>query len=67
MASEELAVFAREDVVGHGGDAVLLAEGEAELQHQGGLAGADRAENVVLARYACCDRYLRGLTHQCQR
>lgn len=30
VAQEELAVFAREDVVGHGGDGVFVAEGEAE-------------------------------------
>ena len=38
VAGQELAVFAREDVVGHGGYAVFVAQGEAEGEHQGGLA-----------------------------
>ena len=38
VAGQELAVFAREDVVGHGGYTVFVAQGEAESEHQGGLA-----------------------------
>lgn len=38
---QELGVFPREDVVGHGGDAVAVAQGQAEGEHQCGFAGAD--------------------------
>ncbi|KAK0776223.1 hypothetical protein LTR91_023256 [Friedmanniomyces endolithicus] len=43
VARQELAVLAGEDVVGDGGYAVVVAEGEAEGEHQGGFAGADRS------------------------
>ena len=33
VAGEEFGVFAREDVVGDGGDAVAVAEGVAEGEH----------------------------------
>ena len=38
VAGEELAVLAREDVVGHGCYVVFVAESEAEGEHQGGFA-----------------------------
>lgn len=44
VAGEELGVFAGEDVVGDGGKAVLLAEGEAQGQHEGGFARAHGSE-----------------------
>lgn len=46
MADEEFAVFAGEDVVGDGGEAEAVAEGEAELEHEGGFAGADGATDA---------------------
>ena len=53
VPGEELGVLAREDVVGDGGDAVGVAQGEAEGEHQGGFAGADGAfaqEGVHVSR-----------------
>ena len=47
LGGQELGVFAREDVVGYGGEVVFLAQGEAEGQHEGGFAGADGAEGGV--------------------
>lgn len=38
MAGEKLGVFFGEDVVCDGGERVFLSEGEAEGQHQSGLA-----------------------------
>lgn len=35
-----------EDVVRHGGERVLVAQGEAEGEHQGGLAGSDGSVGV---------------------
>ena len=46
VADEEFAVFLCEDVVGDGGDAVLIAEMFAELEHEGGFAAADRAADA---------------------
>ncbi|KAK1004940.1 hypothetical protein LTR54_007261 [Friedmanniomyces endolithicus] len=43
VAGQEFAVLAGEDVVGDGGYAVVVAESEAEGEHQGGFAGADRS------------------------
>lgn len=44
---QELGVLAREDVVGHGCQAVLVAERQAEGQHQGRLARADGAVGLL--------------------
>lgn len=41
VARQELSVLAREDVVRHGRDRVLRAQGKTQREHQGGLAGAD--------------------------
>jgi len=38
-----------EDVVGDGGDGVLIAESEAEGEHKRGLAGADGAARMRCA------------------
>ena len=43
VPGQELGVLAREDVVCNGGDAVRVAQGEAEGEHQGSLAGAYRS------------------------
>ena len=48
MRDEELAVFAGEDVVGDGGDGVLRAQGLAEGQHEGRLAGTDGAVDITM-------------------
>lgn len=48
---QELGVFAREDVVCDGGDGVFLAEGEAELKHEGGFARADGAVGETMSIY----------------
>jgi hypothetical protein len=38
VTGEELAVFAREDVIGHSSYAVLVTESKAKLKHQGSFA-----------------------------
>jgi len=43
VAGEEFGVFASEDVVGDGGDGVVVSEGEAEGQHEGCFSRADGA------------------------
>ena len=43
VSGKELGVFAREDVVRHGGDGVAVAEGFGEFEHEGCFAGADGA------------------------
>lgn len=53
VPGEELGVLAREDVVGDGGDAVGVAQGEAEGEHERGFAGSDGAfagEGVHVSR-----------------
>jgi len=52
-----------EDVVGDGGDGVLIAEGEAEGEHEGGFAGADgsaRMRCAVSRCFVCGPQMLRG-------
>jgi hypothetical protein len=46
VLDEELRVFGGVDVVGHHAEAVLVAQGEAQGQGEGGLAGADRASDA---------------------
>lgn len=41
MADQELGVLTGEDVVGDGAEVQLIAEGEAQLEHESGLAAAD--------------------------
>jgi len=41
VADEKLAVFLGEDVIGHGAEAQAIAQGEAELEHEGGFAAAN--------------------------
>ena len=50
MAGEKFGVFAREDVVGYGGEGVGGAKGEAEGEHEGCFAGAYGAVFKVLVR-----------------
>lgn len=52
-----------EDVVGDGSDGVLVAEGEAEAEHEGGFAGADgsaRMRCAVSRCFVCGPQMLRG-------
>lgn len=51
MTSEELGVFACEDVVGYGAETVCGAEGVAEREHEGGFAGADGSGRVLGQHY----------------
>lgn len=46
MADQELGVLAGEDVVGDGAEVQLIAEGEAQLEHECGLAAADGAADA---------------------
>ena len=46
VAHQELGVFLGVDVVGHHGEVVALAQGVAQRQGQGGLAGAHRAADA---------------------
>lgn len=49
---QELGVLPREDIVGHRGDAVLLAQCQAQGQHQRRFAGANGAVEFFLVSYA---------------
>lgn len=69
MLGKELAVFPREDVVGHSSDVVLVAKCEAQGEHQGGLAGADwstssMSVSVISVQLSTCQIFP-GHTHQC--
>ncbi|MNG10229.1 hypothetical protein D3C84_936870 [compost metagenome] len=46
VAHQKICVFAGVDVVGHDGQVVTLAQGQAQGQGQGGFAGADRAADA---------------------
>lgn len=49
LGGQEFGVFAGEDVVGDSREVVFLAQGEAEGEHEGGLAGADGAGEALAA------------------
>lgn len=48
VSVEEVGVFAREDVVGHGGEAVAVTEGKEEREKESGFATTDGAVGMVV-------------------